>query len=428
LVFSVFCSYRLGGAVTGGSPAKAALNRNTQLLRHCFQLLPQNMYDDAYFMGLALEQARAAALADEVPVGAVVVKDGQVIAAGRNAPIALHDPSAHAEMQALRAAAHTLGNYRLDGCELYVTLEPCAMCAGAMLHARLKRVVFGANEPKTGAAGSVVNLFENTQLNHQTSVLGGVLTAQCGEVLQDFFRDKRLFALGSGLNTPLREDALRTPEGCFSELTEFPWRGHFVNNLPVLEGLRMHYLDEGPVQSPQAFLCLHGRADWSYVFRHMLPVWCAAGHRVVVPDFIGYGKSDKSKRTTAHALAFHQQCLGEFVERLDLRNMVLVVQAGSLALGMVDGLLVSGRVKAVVRMHMQASAQDVLAYECPYPDAGHKAALRAFPPNTKGGETGLVAQEQALVGESLVLHDVGEVVSQDAAQSAQAVLALFAAG
>src|SRR5262245_17245472 len=110
-------------------------------------------------MAQALSEARAAMEAGEVPVGAVLVKDGAVLATGRNMPVAAHDPTAHAEIQALRAAALALGNYRLDGCELFVTLEPCAMCAGAMLHARLARVVFGAADPKTGAAGSVVDLF-----------------------------------------------------------------------------------------------------------------------------------------------------------------------------------------------------------------------------------------------------------------------------
>jgi len=146
---------------------------------------------DAQAMQLALAQAALAAALGEVPVGAVVLRDGVVIASGHNAPIASHDPSAHAEMQALRAAAHILGNYRLPECELFVTLEPCAMCAGAMLHARLKRVVFGATDPKTGAAGSVINLFAQSQLNHQTQVQGGVLTQECAAVLQAFFKLRR---------------------------------------------------------------------------------------------------------------------------------------------------------------------------------------------------------------------------------------------
>jgi tRNA(Arg) A34 adenosine deaminase TadA len=122
-------------------------------------------FQDTHWMGLALEQARQAAEAGEVPVGAVVVKDGQVIATGRNAPIASHDPTAHAEVVALREAAQVLGNYRLDGCILYVSLEPCAMCAGAMMHARLARVVYGASDPKTGACGSIVNLFAEESLD-----------------------------------------------------------------------------------------------------------------------------------------------------------------------------------------------------------------------------------------------------------------------
>jgi tRNA(adenine34) deaminase len=147
---------------------------------------------DEQAMQMALAQAALAGAAGEVPVGAVVIRDGVVIASGHNAPITRHDPSAHAEMQALRAAALAVGNYRLPDCELFVTLEPCAMCAGAMLHARLKRVVFGAADPKTGAAGSVINLFAQTQLNHQTQVLGGILAPDCAALLQDFFRQRRL--------------------------------------------------------------------------------------------------------------------------------------------------------------------------------------------------------------------------------------------
>lgn len=153
------------------------------------------MVEDDEFMRLALAQAQSAAEAGEVPVGAVVVRRGpdghEVIATGRNAPITAHDPTAHAEIQALRAAAEKLGNYRLPDCTLYVTLEPCAMCAGAMLHARLARVVYGARDPKTGVAGSVFDLFSFTQLNHQTQVEGGVLAEECGAALQAFFRLRR---------------------------------------------------------------------------------------------------------------------------------------------------------------------------------------------------------------------------------------------
>ncbi len=143
------------------------------------------------FMQQALAQAQRAFDAGEVPVGAIVVKDGIVIARGYNQPIGQHDPSAHAEMVALRAAALVLGNYRLPGCELYVTLEPCLMCCGAMLHARLARVVFGASDPKTGVGGSVLNLFANEQLNHQTGIAGGVLADDCGALLKRFFAERR---------------------------------------------------------------------------------------------------------------------------------------------------------------------------------------------------------------------------------------------
>lgn len=146
---------------------------------------------DADLMQVALGLAREAAAGGEVPVGAVVVRAGQVIAVGRNAPIGQHDPTAHAEIVALRGAAGVLGNYRLIDCELFVTLEPCAMCVGAMLHARLKRVVFGASDAKTGAAGSVLDLFANTRINHQTQVQGGVLADECAALLQDFFKQRR---------------------------------------------------------------------------------------------------------------------------------------------------------------------------------------------------------------------------------------------
>lgn len=142
-------------------------------------------------MRLALSQAQHAWDLGEVPVGAVVVKDGEVIATGFNQPIGKHDPTAHAEIMALRAAAEKLGNYRLPGCELYVTLEPCIMCAGAMMHARLARVVYGAADPKTGAAGSVVNLFAQEQLNHHTELVGGVMADACGQLLKDFFAERR---------------------------------------------------------------------------------------------------------------------------------------------------------------------------------------------------------------------------------------------
>lgn len=146
---------------------------------------------DIAFMREALRLAEQAAQAGEVPVGAVVVKDGQIIGRGSNAPISKHDPTAHAEIAALRDAAQHLGNYRLVDCELFVTLEPCVMCVGAMFHARIARVVYGARDLKTGAAGSVLDLFEETRLNHHAKIEGGLLAEECGKVLSEFFALRR---------------------------------------------------------------------------------------------------------------------------------------------------------------------------------------------------------------------------------------------
>ncbi len=367
--------------------------------------------DDEHWMGLALEQARMAAAAGEVPVGAVIVKDSQVIATGRNAPIASHDPTAHAEVVALREAALAIGNYRLDGCTLYVTLEPCAMCSGALLHARVDRVVFGAADPRTGVAGSVLNLFEHAQLNHQTQVHGGVLADDCGQLLKDFFRPRRVNA------DPVREDALRTPDEAFANLPDYPWQPHYVSNLPSIAGLRMHYLDEGSKEAPLTWLCLHGNPAWSYLYRKMIPVWIAAGHRVVAPDLIGFGKSDKPKKDSFHTFDTHRQSLLDLVDRLDLQRVVLVVQDWGGILGLTlpmasperfTGLLVMNTLLATGEQALSQGFLDwrawcqsqplfdvgklfkrgnpdllpneTAAYNAPFPDKGYRAALRAFPP------------------------------------------------
>lgn len=367
--------------------------------------------DDAHFMRLALAEARAAAEAGEVPVGALVVKDGRVIATGRNAPIDGHDPTAHAEVVALRAAAQALGNYRLEGCALYVTLEPCAMCSGAMLHARLARVVFGATDPKTGAAGSVLNLFGHAQLNHQTVVQGGVLAEEGAQLLRGFFKERRVNP------HPLRDDALRTPDERFEGLPGYPWAPHYLSDLPSLGGLRMHHLDEGPTAAPLTWLCLHGNPAWSYLYRKMIPVFLKSGARVVASDLIGFGRSDKPKKDSAHSFTWHRQVLIEFIERLDLKNIVLVVQDWGGLLGLTlpmeaperyRGLLVMNTTLAtgevplspgflawrtmcaqnpefdVARLFARGNPQmtppECAAYNAPFPDRGHRAALRAFPP------------------------------------------------
>jgi len=146
---------------------------------------------DLEFMRAALALAQDGWRIGEVPVGAVVVADGTIVGRGFNAPISRRDPTGHAEIATLRDAATTLNNYRLTDCDLYVTLEPCAMCAGAILHARIRRLVFGARDPKTGACGSVVDLFADARLNHRTTVTGGVLAEDCGALLSAFFAERR---------------------------------------------------------------------------------------------------------------------------------------------------------------------------------------------------------------------------------------------
>ena len=150
-----------------------------------------NLEQDLSMMKIAMDLAKEAAAAGEVPVGAFVVKDGQIIGRGSNAPIGLHDPSAHAEIQALRDAANNIGNYRLVDCTLYVTLEPCAMCTGAIQHARISRLVYGASDAKTGACGSVVDLMAETKLNHHTEVTNGIMADETAMLLSNFFKERR---------------------------------------------------------------------------------------------------------------------------------------------------------------------------------------------------------------------------------------------
>lgn len=308
------------------------------------------------------------------------------------------------------------------------------MCSGAMLHARLPRVVFGAADPKTGAAGSVVNLFAEPQLNHQTTVQGGVLADECGALLSDFFRRRREDQRRAA--HPLREDALRTPDARFAGLPDYPWEPNHVSDLPSLNGLRLHYLDLGPSDAPITWLCLHGNPAWSYLYRKMIPVFAASGARVVAPDLIGFGKSDKPKKEGAHSFTWHRQVLLELVERLDLHNVVLVVQDWGGLLGLTlpmaaperyRGLLVMNTTLATgdaplspgflawremcaknpefdvarlfARGNPQMSAEECAAYNAPFPDRGHRAALRAFPamvpeqPDDDGAEVSRQARE-----------------------------------
>jgi len=329
-------------------------------------------------MQLALAQAALARDCGEVPVGAVVVHHGVVVGVGHNTPLTSHDPSAHAEMQALRAAAKHLGNYRLDGCELFVTLEPCTMCAGAMLHARLQRVVFGAPDPKTGAAGSVLNVFSHPQLNHHTQVQGGVLADACATVLRDFFSHQRSQQRQQRLQNAerLREDALRTPETRFVALVDLPQASFYVCDLPTLNGFRLHYLDNALRDAAGTLFCLHPPSQWCYAWRDAFVRNTIQGHRVVCPDLIGFGKSDKPKKAAGYTLQWHVQVLHELLERLNLRDAELLAPPACERLA--DALMAraTGRLRSVAYAQSHPLGQDAL--DAPFLDSGHTAMARAL--------------------------------------------------
>lgn len=294
------------------------------------------------------------------------------------------------------------------------------MCSGAMLHARLERVVYGATDPKTGAAGSVLDLFGQARLNHHTQVQGGLLAADCGALLADFFQARREQARAT--QQPLQDDALRAPAARFHGLPGYPWEPRYVQDLPSLQGWRMHYLDEGPANAPRTWLCLHGNPAWSYLYRKMIPVFLEAGDRVIAPDLVGFGKSDKPKKDGVHSFGWHRQVLLEFIDRLDLEHVVLVVQdwGGLLGLtlpmadpGRYAGLLVMNTALATgdaplspgflawremnaknpefdiarlfARGNPRMTPEECAAYAAPFPDRGHRAALRAFPPMVPDG-------------------------------------------
>lgn len=363
-------------------------------------------------MRLALEQARAAADGGEVPVGAVVVKSGQVIGRGHNRPLSSQDPTAHAEVLALREAAQALGNYRLDGCTLYVTLEPCTMCSGAMLHARVGQVVYGAAEPKTGAAGSVLNVFAYPEINHQTQVLRGVLADECAAVMAAFFQQRRKEKKALEPH-PLKDWALRNPDEAFASLPHWPWQPQWRSDLPALQGLRMAVVDEGPSNAPLTWLCLHGSPGWGYQFRHVLSELLAAGHRVVVPDLPGFGRSDQPKKDKQHSAPWHRQLLAELVQALDLHSVVLLGQGDGGLLGLQLAAQMPERftgawlkdvwplaqqpdsrsqwfeqaarkpswnvAQAMAQVEGLVAADEAPAWNAAFAQPGHRAALKAWP-------------------------------------------------
>ena len=381
----------------------------------------------------ALAQARQAAAEGEIPVGAVVVApDGEIILGkGHNRCIADHDPSAHAEIQALREAARTLGNYRLDGCTLYVTLEPCAMCSGAMLHARLEHVIYAVPDPRTGAAGSVLDLFAPSGINHQTTASllsdteGGLqLRQQCADLLTGFFRARRQQQAQQrqhAASAPLREDALRPSakslkeEGVLqpgSRWTLVPDPG-----TPTTAAWRVHHLEQGDPAAPTVVL-LHGYAGHAGLWQELSDELAHAGWRTLAPDLPGHGLSDKPRQPALHSLPWHQAMLQTWLERQNLPTGWLLVTLDQAAL-LVPGDLPPSRVLALEsgeapiawpddpilassdhttgraaaqdwRLRCQRSprfdlpqhwalddqpALEVLCQAC-YPDPGHRGALR----------------------------------------------------
>lgn len=279
--------------------------------------------DEHVFLQLALQQAQQAAVLGEVPVGAVVVNaQGQILAQAHNRTLTDGDPSAHAEMLALRAAAQRAGNHRLQGCTLYITLEPCSMCAGAILHTRLQRVVYATSDPKTGAAGSVINLFANTQLNHQTQTtlfapannVDASLQTSCSKLLSDFFRQRRITHIQQSqqpAQAALRDDALRPCASRFANITALQALQPFSHwallhetphNTPHNAGgnnqrpWRLHYIDTAPNQ-PQCptLLLLHGYASYHLLWADTIAPLHQAGWRVLAPDLPGTVKATSPK-------------------------------------------------------------------------------------------------------------------------------------
>lgn len=363
---------------------------------------------DTRFLQRALDQAREAASRGEVPVGAIVVAPGGATILGRgfNRNIGAHDPSAHAEIQALRQAAQALGNHRLEGCTLYVTLEPCSMCSGATLHARLARIVYVVPDDKTGAAGSVLNLFANPCLNHHTVVekfkplddAGRALQQHCLQVLQDFFRQKRQAYQAQRqqpLQAPLREDALRV------RMPAMEPAGHWALLGDPTAPWRMHYHDVGA--GPHTVILLHGYAAQSGFWGDVPHALAQLGWHVLVPDLIGHGWSDKPKKVVQHSLGWHHALLEQWLQQLGISRCRVVAHdsAAMLAVGMLqhdstrqalalnpEGLAWSAargnkdwRLRCMrspvfdLAAHWSLEGQPALDWQACHPDRGHRAAM-----------------------------------------------------
>ncbi len=432
--------------------------------------------NDAHYLQLALQQARLAAQAGEVPVGAVVVSpNGQVLGAGYNRTIADHDPSAHAEIQALRAAARASANHRLEGCTLYVTLEPCAMCSGALLHARLARVVYAVADPKTGAAGSVLDLFAQRTLNHQTvcaafapqNAQDRALREHCAAILQTFFQQRRMEQTAlrqQPVHAALREDALRLPPAHFAHIAPLQalkhW-GQFVllnePDQPNSPPWRMHVFDTAPHDRQRpAVLLLHGYACYSLLWADLIRQLDAAGWRVLAPDLIGHGQSDKPKKAQRHHLAWHAALLQQWLAQAQwaqhahraavLHDSAICLlphlqtqTASTFGKPLAHTVCLSAQQTATWRQQCRTRTRFDLdahwaltptearhhAWSAPWPDAGHRAALQ-WPQwaadHTADNVRGTIAATQAHQAEIMTVPAGGAAFRQWLQQHADHLL------
>jgi tRNA(adenine34) deaminase len=336
-------------------------------------------------MASALEQAHLALHRGEVPVGAALFLGDELIAKAHNMPVSTHNPCAHAEVLVLQEAGRRLGNYRLSDCTLFVTLEPCVMCAGAILNARIKAVVFGAQDERAGAAGSVINVFANSTLNAHTQVQSGVMAQECAKLLVDFFKDRRAQAkaLRAQSQQYLREDALR-PEMHELNLLMRPWmqegmRSVHVNDLSSFVGLRMHHWDtqaQALSASPhlareaprRTWVCLHGLGSSGAFFAPWAVERARLGERVLMPDLVGFGLSDHLRSPIRIDLETHLLVLQEWFERMNLSDVHLLSHdwSAQLALRLVPRLKSKVTVWLCLNPHLNVSA----------------SVLERHPPNT----------------------------------------------
>lgn len=389
---------------------------------------------DIYGMRLALQQAKRAANMQEVPVGAVVIAadNSTILGQAHNRTIGNNDPSAHAEILALRQAAQALQNYRLDGCTVYITLEPCAMCAAAMLHARVARVVYAVADTKTGAAGSVLNIFAQPQLNHHTtiaqfnthknSIEAQEIQCACTEQLQQFFSQRRhaqRIQRQQPKHAALRDDALRPQPLRFANIPQITalqahsqWYLAPDGNKPAW---RMHYWDTDTknTSKPTAIL-LHGYSSYGLLWANAIAQLKQLGWRVLAPDILGFGQSDKPKKLTQHSLKWHARILQTWLQTVDIENAKNIILVGcdntSLLLpSLIQQLathsnqpikpqaiaLIPEQSKIAPREHwrthcqqknlfdldahwaLDTTEQQLQAWSAPFADVGHRAALRS---------------------------------------------------